>query len=211
MSKLIDADKFLVDETDRCCGEPMIGSSTINNYYLSTRLDAAPEVKNATMKDLMELCANHDFYADNPIEVLDFILTQYQKVIVECTGGLLSKLTYDADVVISHIFDKADEQEESLMKHHFTPYELLVKLEGDIVPIADAARDSVIKNHLENWCEFHQDVIDHLLYVAQYSPHEYSSSKEIGDMARSHLKEIHDLVGRYLKDWEEEENDKEGT
>lgn len=206
MGKLIDADMFLVDETDRCCGEPMIGSSTINNCYLSTRLDAAPEVENVTMKDLMELCANHDFYADNPIEVLDFILTQYQKVIVECTGGLLSKLTYDADVVISHIFDKANEQEESLMEHHFTPYELLVKLEGDIVPIADAARDSIIKNHLENWCDFHQDVVDHLLYVAQYSPREYSSSKEVGDMARSHLKEIHDWIGRYLKDWEDEDD-----
>ena len=90
------------------------------------------------------------------------------------------------------------------MEHHFTLYELLVKLEGDIVPIADAARDPIIKNHLENWCEFHQDVIDHLLYVAQYSLREYSSSKEVGDMARSHLKEVHDQIGRYLKDWEGE-------
>ena len=209
MSKLIDAELFLADEKERCSGgEPVIGTCTGDNAYLFTRLEAAPEVKNIITDDLMKLCRNHDFYTENPIECIDFILDQYQKVMIECTGGLLSKLTYDADVVISHIFDKANEQEESLMEHHFTPYELLVKLEGDIVPIADAARDPIIKNHLENWCDFHQDVIDHLLYVAQYSLREYASSKEIGDMARSHLKEIHNQIGKYLKDWEEE-NDNE--
>lgn len=51
-------------------------------------------------------CFRKGFEIETVVDDVEWILDQYQKVICECTNGLLSKLNYDADVVISHICDE---------------------------------------------------------------------------------------------------------
>lgn len=50
---------------------------------------------------------------ETPIETLYYILSNYQKVICKCTGGLLSHVYHDADTIIAAICDKQSEDEET--------------------------------------------------------------------------------------------------
>ena len=58
------------------------------------------------IEKLMFFCFRKGFEIETVVDDVEWILDQYQKVICECTNGLLSKLNYDADVVISHICDE---------------------------------------------------------------------------------------------------------
>ena len=58
------------------------------------------------MEKLTDFCIRKGFEIETVVDDVEWILDQYQKVICECTNGLLSKLNYDADVVISHICDE---------------------------------------------------------------------------------------------------------
>ena len=58
------------------------------------------------IEKLMSFCLRKGFEIETVVDDVEWILDQYQKVICECTNGLLSKLNYDADVVISHICDE---------------------------------------------------------------------------------------------------------
>lgn len=49
---------------------------------------------------------NYGLDSTNPAETLSFVLEQYQKIICELTGSMLSKLSYYADTVIAEVQDK---------------------------------------------------------------------------------------------------------
>lgn len=61
---------------------------------------------------MYKLLEDHDLLDPDhpdPVAALQFLIENYQKVITKCTGGLLSKLTYTADEIISHILDEVDD------------------------------------------------------------------------------------------------------
>lgn len=60
------------------------------------------------IKDVFE---NPEYYF-NSVDTLRFVLEQYQKVICECTGCQLSKLSYDASTVISAICDRCTDEQQ---------------------------------------------------------------------------------------------------
>lgn len=65
--------------------------------------------------EYLAMCHILDDYGLNsiePVDTLRFVLEQYQKVICECTGCQLSKLSYDASTVISAICDKCTEEQQ---------------------------------------------------------------------------------------------------
>ena len=62
--------------------------------------------------DYHAICKVLDDYGldnTNPAETLSFVLEQYQKIICELTGSMLSKLTYYADTVIAGVQDRQND------------------------------------------------------------------------------------------------------
>lgn len=51
LPKLIDADKFFLEECQRCGANPYIESNSNNRVSLKERLDKAPRVKSIDVKD----------------------------------------------------------------------------------------------------------------------------------------------------------------
>lgn len=67
------------------------------------------------VSEYLAMCHILDDYGLNsldPVDTLRFVLEQYQKVICECTGCQLSKLSYDASTVISAICDRCTEEQQ---------------------------------------------------------------------------------------------------
>lgn len=52
---------------------------------------------------------NYGLDSTNPAETLSFVLEQYQRIICELTGSMLSKLTYYADTVIAMVQDRQND------------------------------------------------------------------------------------------------------
>lgn len=67
------------------------------------------------VSEYLTICHILDDYGLNsldPVDTLRFVLEQYQKVICECTGCQLSKLSYDASTIISAICDRCTEEQQ---------------------------------------------------------------------------------------------------
>lgn len=52
--------------------------------------------------------------ANDPVDTIKFVLNAYQKVILECTGCQMSKLSYTPEAVIACICDKQTDEHEDL-------------------------------------------------------------------------------------------------
>ena len=115
--RLIDADKFENDleELDLTAEQAekvknlVYDQSTVFAVFSGGRM-----VGKRAMAEYVNMCRVLDDYgidSTNPAQNLRYVLEQYQRVITELTGSLLSKLTYSADVVISHITDELEDCE----------------------------------------------------------------------------------------------------
>lgn len=98
------------------------------------------------IEKLLSFCYRKGFEIETVVNDVEWILDQYQKVICECTNGLLSKLNYDADVVISHICDKNKDMQLSVV-------EMLCNMEEEVTKLEESdtkqIRLSVIKEIIE--------------------------------------------------------------
>ncbi len=115
--RLIDADKFendleelgLTAEQAEKVKNLVYDQPTVFAVFSGGRM-----VGKRAMAEFVNMCRVLDDYgidSTNPAQNLRYVLEQYQKVITELTGSLLSKLTYSADVVISHITDELEDCE----------------------------------------------------------------------------------------------------
>lgn len=52
MPRYIDADAFLLAEIERCGSQPVIGTCTMDNEYLSIRIAAAPTISPDEVRDV---------------------------------------------------------------------------------------------------------------------------------------------------------------
>ena len=69
------------------------------------------------LKNYLDLCNTLDEFgidSSDPAPSLRYVLEQYQKVLMELTGGKLSKLAYSASVVSANITDELDERAREL-------------------------------------------------------------------------------------------------
>lgn len=55
--------------------------------------------------------------ANDPVDTIKFVLNAYNKVILECTGCQMSKLSYTPEAVIACICDKQTEDHEEYVLH----------------------------------------------------------------------------------------------
>lgn len=98
------------------------------------------------IEKLLSFCYRKGFEIETVVDDVEWILDQYQKVICECTNGLLSKLNYDADVVISHICDENKDMQLSVV-------EMLCNMEEEVTKLEESdtkqIRLSVIKEIIE--------------------------------------------------------------
>lgn len=65
-----------------------------------------------TYVDMCRVLDNFGIDSIDPVSSLRFVLEQYQRIVCELTNGFFSKLTYDADVVISKVIEKFEEDTE---------------------------------------------------------------------------------------------------
>lgn len=98
------------------------------------------------VEKLMSFCFRKGFEIETVVDDVEWILDQYQKVICECTNGLLSKLNYNADVVISHICDENRDMQLAVV-------EMLCNMEEETDKLEESntkqIRLSVIKEIIE--------------------------------------------------------------
>lgn len=115
--RLIDADKFendleelgLTAEQAEKVKNLVYDQPTVFAVFSGGRM-----VGKRAMAEFVNMCRTLDDYgidSTHPAQNLKYVLEQYQRVITELTGSLLSKLTYSADVVISHITDELEDCE----------------------------------------------------------------------------------------------------
>lgn len=115
--RLIDADKFendleelgLTAEQAEKVKNLVYDQPTVFAVFSGGRM-----VGKRAMAEFVNMCRVLDDYgidSTNPAQNLKYVLEQYQRVITELTGNMLSKLTYSADVVVSHITDELDKNE----------------------------------------------------------------------------------------------------
>ena len=115
--RLIDADKFendleelgLTAEQAEKVKNLVYDQPTVFAVFSGGRM-----IGKKAMAEFVNMCRVLDDYgidSTNPAQNLRYVLEQYQRVITELTGSLLSKLTYSADVVISHITDELEDCE----------------------------------------------------------------------------------------------------
>ena len=64
---------------------------------------------------IREILENYGLDSTDPIETLNFVLNQYQRVVADLTGGFFSKLSYEADVIIAKVCDRLTAEEDSTM------------------------------------------------------------------------------------------------
>lgn len=125
--RLIDADKLYEDigmceglKDGETCSEWLERmKTTIDNQPTIYPIFSGRQSGKTVLKYYLEICKvleNHGISANRPVENLNYVLDQYQKVILELTGSMLSKLTYDADFVIPYIVDRLDEFESESNK-----------------------------------------------------------------------------------------------
>lgn len=152
--ELIDRDKLLKDvENDLMLNEKSC-SECID--HIRTLIDDQPQVfpmfsgrtKGKTaFKNYIGMCEVLDNYgidSTSPVESLDFVLRQYQKIICESTGCRMSKLTYDADIVIATINDRINEldREEVVSERINELKDLLSTCEATLRYLLDVGTES---------------------------------------------------------------------
>lgn len=121
--RLIDADRLVKSMRD----DEEFGRSTITIEDIEKFIYDEPDVflvftggarvGKKALAEYVAMCKvldDHGIDSTDPIKNLDFVLRQYQRVIVELTGSTLSKLTYYADEVIARINDELDERDRDL-------------------------------------------------------------------------------------------------
>lgn len=128
---LIDGDRLEAD----LCKEGIIGDIILNNSKTSAEiafdimgiLQRQPTVfpmfggrtsGKKLCNEYVSMCKALDDYgidSTNPVESLQFVLAQYQKIICELTHGRLSKLTYYANDVISEVESIYTDEAEKLI------------------------------------------------------------------------------------------------
>ena len=122
--KLIDADKLNKDiqKAEEAFEAEM---TVLGAEAIKSLIDIQPEVWSLftgrcagkkAFSEYVALCKLLDHYgvdSTKPVDSFKFILEAYQKVILECTGSQMSKLTYTPEAVISCICDRQTELAES--------------------------------------------------------------------------------------------------
>lgn len=115
--RLIDADlleKDLDELRNTTSQVDMIKNIIYDQPTVFAVFSGGRRVGKKAMAEYVNMCRVLDDYgidSTNPAQNLRYVLEQYQRVITELTGSLLSKLTYSADVVISHITDELEDCE----------------------------------------------------------------------------------------------------
>lgn len=115
--RLIDADlleKDLDEMRNQTSQVDMIKNLIYDQPTVVAVFSGGRRVGKKAMAEYVNMCRVLDDYgidSTNPAQNLRYVLEQYQRVITELTGSLLSKLTYSADVVISHITDELEDCE----------------------------------------------------------------------------------------------------
>ena len=140
--RLIDADRLLdqmdgeitisVDNVPTASAEAIVKAvsdfmdktaSTINNQPTVYPMFAGRSAGKTALKDYMGMCEVLEYFGlstSNPAETLHMVCENYQKVLMELTGGFMSKLNYTPDAVISYITDRYNDNtsEESSEDNH---------------------------------------------------------------------------------------------
>lgn len=62
---------------------------------------------------IREILENYGLDSTDPVETLNFVLNQYQRIIADLTGGFFSKLSYEADVIIAKVCDRLTDEDDS--------------------------------------------------------------------------------------------------
>lgn len=87
----------------------------------------------------------------------------------------------------------------------WTLYELLLKTEGEIDPIAEHYTDTKRFRNLREWIELNERLISKLCDVADRGDLMcYTSAEKIITKTRDYLTELYYGLGDYVKLWEEE-------
>lgn len=118
--KLIDADKLNADieSAQRAVedSDTILGANAIKGI-----IEDQPEVwamfsgrcaGKKAFSEYVALCKLLDYYgvdSTKPVESFKFLLEAYAKVIIECTGSQMTKLTYTPEAVIACICDRQTE------------------------------------------------------------------------------------------------------
>lgn len=117
--RLIDADKFENDleELDLTAEQAeKVKNLVYDQPTVFAVFSGGRMVGKRAMAEFVNMCRVLDDYgidSTDPVQNLKYVLEQYQRVMTELTGSMLSKLTYSADVVIAHITDELDKYEET--------------------------------------------------------------------------------------------------
>lgn len=82
--------------------------TTLHKIRADLKNEQKVEVDNIT-DELFELFDDLGLDKENPVENLRNILTQYQKIVLQLTGSFFSKITYDADTIISYVNDRQND------------------------------------------------------------------------------------------------------
>ena len=111
--RLIDADALKEDVQlhDRYVRSPMITSVLLHMIGNQPTVEAEP------VKQDTELSIILQDYGIKDTDALRYILDQYQKIIVDITGGQMSYLTYPAETVIACADDNYRKCHEESVKH----------------------------------------------------------------------------------------------
>ena len=80
----------------------------LNDLEEDLNKEQAVDVDNLT-DNLYKLFDDLGLDKENPIGNLRNILTQYQKIVEQLTGSFFSKITYDADTIISYVNDRQND------------------------------------------------------------------------------------------------------
>lgn len=84
--------------------------------------------------------------------------------------------------------------------------EIVRKTIGPVEAVGETHADGRIKDNLKNYCELHDALLYDIITSATGMSGRYQYSvKEVSDIARQYLREIHEEIGEYLRQFEIEE------
>lgn len=157
--KLIDADRLnvaiekLESDLEEEYSVPSYGA-------LKSLIDEQPAVypifsaRTGGKTVLYEYCAmretldNYGLDSENPVSELNFVLSQYQKIVAELTGGFFSKLTYDADVIIAKVCDRLTDEDDSRYVEACVKMREALELSKSDPERAHANADDILRDYL---------------------------------------------------------------
>lgn len=116
MKKYIDRDA-LADFANN-----QVGGITANHIMRFPTADVEPVEHNTEFNELSSILQDYDI---KDTDTLRYILDQYQKIIVEITGGVLSKLVYPAKTVIEQADDNYHKYYKEKYEQQIDPEKLI--------------------------------------------------------------------------------------